>query len=67
MRPPTRRDVTEAEYLRRGRRICIDCRGLLSWPYPRCGQKVPREREIGTDDGVVEYVRECPREGRGPK
>jgi hypothetical protein len=24
------------------------------------------ERELGTNDGVVEYARECPREGRGP-
>lgn len=61
-----RRDVTEAE-LRLCSRLCPDCRGQFHWPWIRCGQDEPLEREVGTDDGVVEYVRECPGEGRGPK
>jgi hypothetical protein len=64
-----RHDVTEAEMRLRNRaatRFCPDCNGLLWWPFVRCLEKVPLERELGTDDGVVEYVRECPREGRGP-
>jgi len=65
-----RRDVTEAEMRIRGnrdQRLCPDCGGWFWWPWARCLQTVPDEREIGTDDGVVEYVRECPggrREGR---
>lgn len=63
----SRRDVTDAE-LRRGydRRACPDCGGEYWWPYIRCTGKATVEREVGTDDGVIEYVRECPREGRGP-
>jgi hypothetical protein len=62
---PARRDVTEAG-IYYGRRRCPDCDGHFWWPYTRCGGTVPLERELGTNDGVVEYVRECPREGRGP-
>ena len=66
-RPPARRDVTEAEMRMRSHtdlRLCPDCLGLYQWPWVRCMEQVPHEREIGTDDGVVEYVRECPRGGR---
>lgn len=65
-----RRDVTEDELRRAFTRgtaaLCPDCGGRFWWPFIRCLGKVPEEREVGTDDGVIEYVRECPREGRGP-
>lgn len=63
----SRRDVTEAEMRIRGnrdQRLCPDCKGWACWPYVRCFQATatPDERDIGTNDGVVEFIREC----RGP-
>lgn len=58
-----RRDVTEHEMRIRGnrdQRLCPDCNGWFRWPYARCCQKAVYERELGLNDGVAEYVRECP-------
>jgi hypothetical protein len=65
-----RRDVTDAE-MRLGhqgsRRLCPDCTGVIHWPWLACEQDEPHEEVVGVDDGVEEYVRECPLGGAGRK